>query len=238
MIETVPETGSTNVDLAWRIRAGEEIPEGFWLRAEKQTGGRGRLGREWVSPEGNLYCSTVVSIIDADPPAHSLSFVASLAVYDTLAQCLKPDRAILLKWPNDALVDRAKISGILLERCNETIVVGIGLNVSFSPDLPDRETTHIVADNDEFRGDVEEVLEILTRSFSERLSQWRDQGMSATLNAWRRFSHSSGDTLSATGADGEKVIGVFAGISEEGALQLRLPDGTHTEIYAGDVNIV
>ena len=238
MIETVPETGSTNVDLAWRIRAGEEIPEGFWLRAEKQTGGRGRLGREWVSPEGNLYCSTVVEIFDADPPPHSLSFVASLAVYDTLEQCLKPNGKLLLKWPNDALVDGAKISGILLERCVDSIVVGIGLNVSFSPELPDRKTTDILSENCEFDGGVEAVIETLAKCFSVRLTQWRGVGMSATLDAWRGYSHAVGDELSATDADGEKIIGTFAGISEVGALQLCLRDGTHTEIYAGDVNIV
>ncbi len=80
MIETVATTGSTNADLVARLRAGESIPEGYWLRAETQTGGKGRSGRTWISPPGNLYTSTVVNLREGDPPPQTLALVIGLAV--------------------------------------------------------------------------------------------------------------------------------------------------------------
>ncbi len=139
MIETVEHTASTNADLLTRINSGDPPAEGFWLRAGTQSGGRGRLNRQWVSPPGNLYCSTVVHVRPADPPAHSLSFVASLAVHDAVAQYVDPAR-LMLKWPNDVLLEGGKLSGILAERSGDHVVVGIGINLASAPELPDRAT--------------------------------------------------------------------------------------------------
>src|SRR5436853_1339519 len=112
-ILTVAETGSTNDDLASLAREG--AAEGLWLRAERQTGGRGRQGREWHSPAGNLYASTLVRLRPADPPAPTLALVAAVALHE-VASAFAGGARIEIKWPNDLMVGGAKLSGILLER--------------------------------------------------------------------------------------------------------------------------
>jgi BirA family biotin operon repressor/biotin-[acetyl-CoA-carboxylase] ligase len=86
LIRTVAETGSTNADMLALARSGAE--EGLWLRAERQSGGRGRQGREWVSPEGNLYASTLVRLRPTDPPAPTLALVAAVAPEETVRSYL------------------------------------------------------------------------------------------------------------------------------------------------------
>src|SRR5436305_10847265 len=102
MLRTVPETGSTNDDVAALARDG--APEGLWLRAERQTGGKGRQGRAWRSKPGNLHASTLVRLRPGDPPAPTLALVAAVALHETA----KPHApAALIKWPNDLLVHGA-----------------------------------------------------------------------------------------------------------------------------------
>lgn len=121
------------------------VPEGSWLRAMSQTAGRGRSGRVWHSPLGNLYCSTLVKLKDSDPLPHSLSFVAALSCYDTILGFFSRDAsgkkliaagdALKLKWPNDVLRANAKISGILIERHGDNVIIGIGVNVAVDPNV-------------------------------------------------------------------------------------------------------
>lgn len=237
-IEDVEETGSTNADLIARVGAGETIPEGYWLRAKRQSGGRGRLGRKWESPEGNLYCSTVVNLVSGDPAPHSLSFVTGLAVFDTLKRSLFPHASIMLKWPNDALVHGAKISGMLLERCGDSVIVGIGINVCHAPDVPGRETTSILYENGKHGGSSALVLSILAESFANRLATWRGEGLTATLNAWTGAAHPIGTPLSVGDTDNQCIVGTFAGLDENGALLLRLENGAMRTIHAGDVAMI
>ena len=82
--------------------------EGLWLRAKRQSGGRGRLGRAWESPVGNLYCSTLIRLQPGDPMAHTLALVAANAVHALVAPLCAGQARI--KWPNDILVDGAKIA--------------------------------------------------------------------------------------------------------------------------------
>ncbi|RZL52832.1 MAG: biotin--[acetyl-CoA-carboxylase] ligase, partial [Sphingomonas sp.] len=138
-IRTVAETGSTNADMRLLARQGAE--EGLWLRAERQTAGKGRLGRQWVSEPGNLYASTLVRLRPADPAPATLALVAAVALHRAVGVFL-PDAA-RLKWPNDLLLGDAKLSGILLERSEDAVVVGIGVNLAHHPDLPDRATTSL-----------------------------------------------------------------------------------------------
>jgi BirA family transcriptional regulator, biotin operon repressor / biotin---[acetyl-CoA-carboxylase] ligase len=81
-----------------RVREG--APEGLWLRADAQDGGRGRQGRHWESPAGNLFASTIVRLHSSDPEAATLAFVAGLAAFDTI-RLIAADIAIQIKWPND-----------------------------------------------------------------------------------------------------------------------------------------
>src|SRR4051812_4985588 len=117
----VAETGSTNDDVAALARAG--APEAMWLRAERQTGGKGRQGRAWASPPGNLYASTLVRLRPRDPPAPTLALAAAVALHEA-AEAFAPDAPLVIKWPNDLVVHGAKLAGILLEREGEAVVAG------------------------------------------------------------------------------------------------------------------
>lgn len=237
MIETVEQTGSTNADLLARLAGGEQIEEGYWLQALRQSGGRGRLGRKWESPEGNLYCSTIVNLRGGDHPAHTLSFVAGLAVHDALQKSLLPGTNVMLKWPNDAQIDGAKIAGILLERTGNSVVVGIGVNVCHAPEVTGRETTSVLYENGKHGGNPGLVLDLLAEGFGQRLANWRARELAATLDAWTGVSHPIGTRLTAGQGD-DAISGSFAGLDEDGALLLRLANGALRTIHAGDVSMI
>ena len=135
-IRTVAATGSTNADLLELARSG--AVEGLWLVAERQTAGRGRQGRTWESPPGNLYASTLVRLRRDDPSAPGLALVAAVALHEVVAAVLTGGRrgGLLLKWPNDLLLDGAKLAGILLERADDAVVIGVGVNAQHHPALP------------------------------------------------------------------------------------------------------
>ncbi|MDQ8754770.1 biotin--[acetyl-CoA-carboxylase] ligase [Sphingosinicella sp. LHD-64] len=224
LIRTVEETGSTNDDVAALAREG--APEGAWLRAERQTGGRGRQGRAWQSPPGNLYASTLVRLAPGDPPAPTLALVAAVALHEAVslhAHCVQ------VKWPNDLIVHGAKLAGILLERHDEAVVIGFGVNLAHHPDLPDRPATSIAT----LAGaapDPATFAETLAEIFARWLLRWRGEGIAPVRKAWLAAAHPMGTALATS--EGE---GLFDGLDEAGALRLRLPDGTARVIHAGDV---
>lgn len=234
-IETVAETGSTSADLLARISGGEPVPEGTWLVADRQTGGRGRQGRSWLDARGNFMGSTVVRLTRHDPSPSSLSFVAALATYEAVLSHLSRPIALQLKWPNDLLLDGAKLSGILLERAGEAAVIGIGVNLAAAPDVPGRQARHLAyfgpaPDRDAFARD-------LATAFDRELDRWRQFRLEPLLARWLAAAHPLGSPLSVHSADGSRVAGAFAGLEHDGALRLRLADGTVRVIHAGDVSL-
>ncbi len=230
MIRTVAETGSTNADMIALARSGVE--EGVWLRAERQTQGRGRHGRAWSSPTGNLYASTIVRLRASDPPAPTLALVAAVALEECVSAYLKGE-ALRLKWPNDLLLDGAKLSGILLERADAAVVIGIGVNLADRPDLPDRRTTSLAEHG--VTVDPAEFVETLAATFARWIGRWRGEGLAPVRARWLERAHPPGTALSAASAEGGTVEGLFDGLDRDGALILRLADGTRRVIHAGDV---
>lgn len=238
MIETVPETGSTNADLLARLANGEQVGEGFWLRAERQSAGRGRSGRTWFSDLGNLYTSTVVNLREYDPPAHTLSLVTGIAVYEMLKTQLTVGAEIFLKWPNDVLVKNAKIAGVLLERAGRSVVVGIGVNVASAPKLDGRETTAVHHENPDNRNGPAAVLDCLAKEMDHAISQWRSDGLPALLDRWTARAFPIGTRLSVNESEESRVHGCFEGLDSNGALMLRLANGAVRTIHAGDVAVI
>ncbi len=234
MIRTVAETASTNADVLKLADSGE--PDGLWLRAEQQTAGRGRLGRNWVSPIGNLYASHLIRLRDGDPSASTLGFVAAIAL-DEVLRIFAPDVAFQIKWPNDVLVSGAKISGILLERTGNAVVLGVGVNLSSHPDVSDRKTTSL-ADLTGHTTGPHIFLETLADVFARKLSQWRNVGLAQILDQWRDRAHPVDTSLQVNLPDGACLNGLYKGIDETGALSLRLADGSLRAIHAGDVFLV
>jgi BirA family transcriptional regulator, biotin operon repressor / biotin---[acetyl-CoA-carboxylase] ligase len=213
-------------------------PEGEWLVAGRQTAGRGRLGRTWVSERGNLFASTLVRLQPGDPFAPSLALVAGLAVHDMLAALIASHRRVSLKWPNDVLLDGAKVAGILLEREAGAIVVGLGVNIMHAPSL-ERLVTALFGPGEAGEPPLDLVTFRLAPAFAERLAGWRGaDGLDRIRAEWIAASHPLGTPLTVTGSDGVALGGRFDGLDANGALRLRLADGSARVIHAGDVALL
>lgn len=204
--------------------------EGSWLRAERQTSGKGRQGRAWESPPGNFYGSTLVRLRPTDPPAPTLAFVAAVALEQAVSVFLATGATI--KWPNDLLIDGAKLSGILLERAGDAVVVGVGVNLAHHPDLPDRPATSLAAQG--VTVDAATFADVLADSFARWLSRWRGEGLDPIRQRWLDRAHPRGTALTARLPDGTTREGLFEGLSAEGALMLRTRTGVEL-VHAGDV---
>jgi BirA family transcriptional regulator, biotin operon repressor / biotin---[acetyl-CoA-carboxylase] ligase len=216
--------------------AREGAPEGSWLRAERQTGGRGRQGRVWHSPAGNLHASTLVRLRDGDPPAPTLALVAAVALHEVAAGYAGGAK-LSIKWPNDLLAGGAKLSGILLERRDDAVIVGFGVNLADSPEaLGGRAASFRMLTGS--APDAQAFLEDLAASFARWLARWRGEGLAPVRARWLAAAHPPGTPLSATTAAGEPVEGRFGGLDETGALRLRLADGSVRLIHAGDVFLI
>lgn len=235
MIRTVAETGSTNADMIALAAAG--AGDGLWLRAERQTSGRGRQGRDWQSPVGNLHASSLVRLRPHDPPAATLALVTAVALHEAVTVYLPGDAPpAMVKWPNDLLVAGAKFSGILLERAGDAVVIGIGVNIAAAPVLPDRTTVSLADLGVDVRAG--DFLETLAAAFDVWLGRWRTMGIAPVRDRWMAHAHPPGTPLRAQLPDGSLVEGLFDRLESDGALILRLADGTVRVIHAGDVFLI
>lgn len=233
-IRFLPETGSTNADL--RALAAEGAAEGLWLRAGRQSAGRGRMGRPWEGEEGNLYASTLIRLRPADPPAPTLALAVAVAVHEALADFVGAE-AIAIKWPNDIMAGGAKLCGMLLERAGDAVIIGIGVNVAGAPALPDRQAASL-RDLGAETADAQRVLEAIARHFARQVEQWRSFGVEPIARAWQDRAHVPGTPLAVLLPDGERIEGTFETLDRDGALILRLADGSSDVIHAGDVFLI
>ena len=217
------------------MRNGERLSEGAWLIADRQTAGRGRQGRQWFDSTGNFMGSTVVRPGPHDPPPQTLALMTGLALYETVAPLLAEPAALSLKWPNDLLLGRAKLAGILLEREGEAVIVGIGVNLAAAPRVEGRETIALSALGPAPLRDA--FANALAQSFDRELERWRTVGTEPLLRRWLAAAHAVGTALSVHEPAGGKVSGTFAGLDPVGSLLLRLEDGAVRPIHAGDVSL-
>lgn len=194
---------------AWRlIRRG--TPNGTILTAEVQTAGRGRRGRGWDSPLGNLYASILLRGVERP---HELSFVSGLAVADALDPYAE---GVALKWPNDVLVDGKKIAGILIEAEEQSVVIGIGINLAHHPEGLPYPATDLAG-----RVTASELLPTLAHALAARLDEWKTLGFRNVREAWLERAWRLGARVTIeVGGTKQRETGAFAGIDEEGALLL------------------
>ena len=223
---------STNAEGLRLARAGEPGP--LWIAARSQNAGRGRRGRTWVSEPGNLYASLLLT--DPSPPdrAAELSFVAALALHDTIAGRI-PGLAtrLRLKWPNDLLIDRNKFAGILIEGEGSAVAIGIGVNCVHHPAATSHPATDLAAAG--VRASPETLLAPLSRAMLVRLAQWnRGTGFAAIRADWLARAAGLGKPIRVTLAEAD-LAGRFETIDETGRLVIRLADGTMQTVAAGDV---
>ena len=246
--------GSTNAEALGAATAGD--PGGKWFAALQQTAGRGRRGRPWESPHGNLAASLLL-VPDADPAvAATLGFVAGVALHRALAAVLPkglvklgldgadglidgaPAR-VALKWPNDVLADGAKLAGILLEAQKRpdgrhAIVIGFGVNVVAAPQGLPYPAVSLAALGIE--RDAGAVFEALSDAWVDSFALWRDgDGIADVLARWRRAAAGIGAPVAVSSRDGV-VRGVFESIDETGRLLVRTDDHSLIAVTAGDVH--
>ena len=215
------------------------LAEDYWLVSDRQSAGRGRQGRVWFDGAGNFMGSTAVRLRAGDPAPHTLALVAGLAVHEAVSAHVPPPLRVTLKWPNDAMIGSgegaAKLAGILLERVGDWVVVGVGVNLAVAPPVAGRETVALAQfgpapDRDSF-------ARALAACFSAELARWRGAGLAPVISRWLAVGHPIGTPLRVGEPGGEAISGRFAGLDDDGALALTLPDGTIRAIHAGEVNL-
>lgn len=214
--------------------------EGLWLRAQRQRAGRGRQGRPWASDIGNFHGSTLVRLRATDPAPATLALVAAVALEEAVATYarhgLDAGDVLQLKWPNDLLLNGAKLAGVLLERTGDAVVVGIGVNLAHHPELPDRPTTSLTEHGTIV--DPATFAETLAESFARWVERWRGEGLAPVRQRWLARAHPPGTALAARQGDGSRIEGLFDGLDGDGALILRLADGSRHVMHAGDVFLI
>lgn len=235
--EALSETSSTNTECLARARAGDGGL--LWVTAERQTGGRGRRGRPWISERGNLYASLL--LIDPAPMERlaSLPLAIAVAVHQAVRNVLPPGAEPLeVKWPNDILIGRKKTCGILVEGerladGHHAVVIGIGINVSIMPDNPIYPVTCLRDQGS--AASPEELFAHLFASMAEVLDIWNEgQGIAEVTARWRAVACGIGEKITVNLAD-RSISGYFAGIDDNGLLMLDTATGRMMPIAAGDV---
>ena len=210
-----------------------------WILADEQTAGRGRRGREWVSPKGNLMTTLYLPCDMPTGEAGQLAFVAGVALAETARTICGGEADIGVKWPNDVLLGKAKLGGLLLESAAgeggrlQWVAIGIGLNLAAHPDDTPYPATSVKAAMGKAPDNLA-ALKILGETFHTHFRHWRDNGFAPVLETWRGAARGIGEAIEIKLAD-ETLHGVFEGIDDSGALILRREDGTTETITAGDV---
>lgn len=237
------EIDSTNEEARRLLRAGRT--DDFVVLAEQQTSGRGREGRQWESPKGNMFASLVLHTNKPLYETAQISFVAALALGEMLSAMLRNGNDVLYKWPNDVLVKGKKIAGILLESSMKAgdaspgvIIVGIGLNIASCPENVRFPATYLHS----FVNDgvsVSDCLQMLLGSFTQWYRLWQIEGLEPIRSAWLAKAWGKGSPLK---VDLGKIQyqGVFGGMTGQGELILKERSGnirhiTSGEIFFGDI---
>ncbi|ACA18746.1 biotin--acetyl-CoA-carboxylase ligase [Methylobacterium sp. 4-46] len=241
-LEAHDTLGSTSTQAMARAREGAAGP--LWVAARRQTEGRGRRGRTWTSPEGNLAASLYWPVPPGLAPEEvaTLAFVAGLSLEGALVLAGGPAREgsppLRLKWPNDVLAGSAKLAGILLEMESlprgAALVVGFGVNVAAAPEgLPYLATSLAAIGRP---AEAEGLLRQLTGTWLRWLRIWDEgRGFPAIREAWlARAAGLEGPALVRAGS--ERLSGTFETIDSRGRLVLRLPDGARRTVTAGEVH--
>ncbi|MFC7051299.1 biotin--[acetyl-CoA-carboxylase] ligase [Hansschlegelia quercus] len=238
-LEAYDTIGSTNAEAMALAREGRGPA---WVVARAQTEGRGRRGREWSTERGNLAASFATTVEASPATAATLGFVAGLSLETALRQVAPSlqarDARPELKWPNDVIVDGAKLAGILLEAnalkdSRLAVVVGIGVNVVSAPEGLPYPATSLAARGDAV--EAEALFVALADSFVGWLEVWDSgRGLPAVRKAWMARAAGLGAQVSVD-FGGRTIRGRFESIDDSGRLVVRAATGIATAISAGDV---
>lgn len=225
---------STNEEARRRAEAGEPGP--LWLLAARQTVGRGRRGRTWLSPPGNLHLTGLFTL--AAPPAQAalLSYAAAVAAAQALEAFGATD--LRLKWPNDVWAGDAKLAGVLLESglgpAGRWLAVGIGANLAEAPPITGRTTISLAALTGRAAPAPEDVAAVLAERFEDWVERFEAAGFGEIRAAWLERAYGVGERIEAQAAGGA-VEGRFETLDEAGALIVVDTAGARHAVTAGEV---
>ena len=220
---------STNEEARRLVATGETGP--LWIVTREQSKGRGRRGNLWVSQEGNLFTTLLMTV----PPvsAAQLGFVASLAAADVVASITTESR-VGLKWPNDVLLDGRKVAGILLEGLGrDALAIGIGINLVHHPDGTETPAISVKAATGATLA-ADDALALLAGRFAAWYAVWKGQGFAGLKPYWLKRASGLGRPVRARLAHSE-IEGVFEDLDQDGALLLRGMNAGLTRITAAEV---
>ena len=230
---------STNAEARRRALAGEPGP--LWIWSARQSQGRGRGGREWVSQPGNLFASLLIGLNCPLRVASQLALVAGIVAFDTIAKLIAYEgrSEVLLKWPNDVLLAGEKVAGMLLENVGGTndnrsvVVIGTGINLASHPEnLPQPAVSLATYGMTVTPADA---LEALAASTVEWLDRWGEGACFPTIRrAWLDRAGPTGRPLTVR-VGSQEAEGVYGGLDADGALRLLMPGGGEYRVTAGDV---
>lgn len=228
---------STNEEAKRIARAGGGHGAVIW--AKRQSEGKGRMGRNWVSSEGNLFVSVLLKPERPMEELSQLSFVAAVAAIEALAPLLSSEHTLQCKWPNDILLNGKKMGGILLEsfqvheKDESWVVVGVGINVDSFP--PRTEFPAIcLKDAGVELVSAKIILSRFIHHFIESYNQWNQKGFAPIRREWLKCAWGLGDRLCARLPTGN-IEGVAEGVDGKGGLLLKLPGGKKHLIHAADI---
>ena len=220
---------STNEEARRLAEKGERGP--LWIVARSQTAGRGRRGRHWISEEGNLFATLLLTPHAEKARWPQLGFAMGLGAAEML-DTYTPASEVKLKWPNDVLVRGRKIAGILLEAHADALAIGIGVNLKSAPDGTEFPAISLERATGN-APDPQSALGLLATGMHACYEVWREQGFQPLKRAWLARAYGLGRPMTARLASGE-LNGVFEDLDDEGALLLRMAGG-RKRVTAADV---
>lgn len=232
------EVDSTNEE-AKRIAASDSSPSHLVIWSRKQTSGKGRYGRQWESEDGNLFMTIILPRTGSIQDMGQLSFVSSLAVEGSIVELatkynLNVD--IKVKWPNDVLVNNKKIAGILLETAglnNEFIIIGIGVNVSSSPQNLKDKATNLFNEGFYFT-EANFMLGFIMTNFVKHYHQWLTNDFRVIRDQWLLKAAKVGENITVQTYQ-SRVSGEFIDIDFNGAIRIKVASGQICSVYSGEV---
>ncbi len=235
------ETASTNDATLELARSGAE--EGLVVIAKRQTRGRGREGREWLSQEGNLFCSILLRPKSSPETAAQIGIICVTSLSHALTNNFNLSSAnFAYKWPNDLLLNGRKVAGILLEgavsnKKTDYVVAGTGVNLVHSPDIkvePGRPSPSSIYQESGIRITPEELRSAYINEFITSYTIWQDKGFEFIRERWISRACNMGKEVTIKGASGE-IKGTLMGMDSTGRLEIMLENGELRHISAGEI---
>jgi BirA family biotin operon repressor/biotin-[acetyl-CoA-carboxylase] ligase len=236
-LEAFETVESTSSEALARVRAGEHGP--LWLVTAHQTAGHGRRHRPWISPPGNLAASIIQAFDAPRSDTATLGFAAGLALHETLVDLAGASDALFqLKWPNDLLLNGAKVAGILLEAAmageEVAVVAGFGVNIIAAPADTPYPATSLAAQG--LTLSAEDIFAGLSDNWTKFVALWDNgRGFPRIRDLWLDRAAGLGEPMTIRNG-GNDVSGTFETIDDAGCLVLKVANGEFASITAGDVH--